>query len=234
MKLGNQFSSSEGGGKRLYDTVGAGSKDFGKDGLKENGSWEAGAPGLREKGWRDIGVMMTHGAKAERDRRKEESENGQEKEPATQSIDPADSSKPEAKEKPPQIFAGLTIYINGSTFPLISDHKLKHLLASHGANISLALGRRSVTHVILGKPNGERGGAGGGLSGSKLQKEVQRVGGKGIRFVGVEWVLECLRVGRRVGEGRFGVGGGVGRPVGVRSVGEMFEGAGKGKGEERE
>ena len=229
MKLGNQFSSNEGGGKRLYDTVGAGSKDSGKDGRKENGSWEAGAPGLREKGWRDIGVMMTHGAKAERDRRRKESDKCKENEPATQSIiDPASdstsSSKQDQGKEEPQIFAGLTIYINGSTFPLISDHKLKHLLASHGANISLALGRRSVTHVILGKPNGAKGGgAGGGLSGSKLQKEVQRVGGKGIRFVGVEWVLESLRAGRRLGEGRFGIGAGVGKPVGVRGVGDIFE-----------
>lgn len=32
----------------------------------------------------------------------------------------------------PQIFAGLTFYINGSTAPHISDHKLKHLLSLHG------------------------------------------------------------------------------------------------------
>ena len=48
------------------------------------------------------------------------------------------------------------------------------------------------------------------------------MGGKGIRFVGVEWVLESLRVGRRLGEGGFGVGGGVGKPVGVKGVGEIF------------
>lgn len=246
LKLGNQFSSGESGGERLYDTVGAGSKDFGKDGRKENGSWEVGAPGLREKGWRDIGVMMTRGAQAEKDKQKKASEDRKEHEPATQSIDPAGSAKREDdKENPPQIFAGLTIYINGSTSPLISDHKLKHLLASHGATISLALARRSVTHVILGKPNNgpQGGGAGGGLSGRKLQKEVQRVRGKGVRYVGVEWVVECLRVGRRVGEGRFGVGG-VGRPVGVRGIGEIFEvvektinaaegGGGGGKGGER-
>lgn len=237
LKLGNQFSSSEGGGKRLYDTVGAGSKDFGKDGRKENGSWEVGAAGLREKGWRDIGVMMTHGATTERDRRKKDCEDRKEPEPATQSIDPANSSNQDDKDKPPQIFAGLTIYINGSTFPLISDHKLKHLLASHGATISLALARRSVTHVILGNPNGARGGgggAGGGLSGRKLQKEVQRVRGKGVKYVGVEWVLECLKQGKRVGEGGFGVGGGVvvGRPVGVRGVGEIFGVVKKREGED--
>src|SRR5271156_3239297 len=41
----------------------------------------------------------------------------------------------------PQIFSGLNIYLNGSTLPHISDHKLKHLLAQHGANISIAPGR---------------------------------------------------------------------------------------------
>ena len=182
--------------------------------------------------------MMTHGAKAERDRRKKDNEDCKENEPATQSIDPADSSNQDDKDKPPQIFAGLTIYINGSTSPLISDHKLKHLLVSHGAHISLALARRSVTHVILGKPNGARGGggggAGGGLSGRKLQKEVQRVRGKGIKYVGVEWVLECLKKGKRVGEGGFAVGGGVvvGRPVGVRGVGEIFGVVKKREGED--
>lgn len=67
--------------------------------------------------------------------------------------------------------------------------------------------------------------------------------GKGVRYVGVEWVVECLKEGRRVGEGRFGVGG-VGRPCGVRGVGEMFdvvekkrdteEGGGEETGEKRE
>lgn len=111
------------------------------------------------------------------------------------------------------IFSGLSIYINGSTAPLISDHRLKQLLVENGANISIALGRRTVTHVILGKPNvnnsssgtrsknddGEdamninkyRGiggaGAGGGLAAGKLQREIQRIGGKGVIYVDVEW-----------------------------------------------
>jgi hypothetical protein len=88
------------------------------------------------------------------------------------------------------IFSGLVIYINGSTHPLISDHKLKHLLAENGARISIHLGRRQVTHVILGKPcdNTKAGsGAGGGLAASKIQKEIKRVGGCGIKYVGVEW-----------------------------------------------
>jgi hypothetical protein len=87
-----------------------------------------------------------------------------------------------------KIFDGLVIYINGSTYPMVSDHKLKHLLAENGAKVSLHFGRRQVTHVILGKPNSAPGtGAGGGLSGSKLEKEIRRVGGCGVKYVGVEW-----------------------------------------------
>lgn len=103
------------------------------------------------------------------------------------------------------IFAGLTVYINGSTAPLVSDHRLKQLLAEEGARLSLHLGRRAVTHVILGKPNhrvggsgsdkmvakdGEgrdRGWCGGGLAGGKLDREIRRIRGEGVRFVGVEW-----------------------------------------------
>ncbi|PGH14784.1 hypothetical protein AJ79_02800 [Helicocarpus griseus UAMH5409] len=102
------------------------------------------------------------------------------------------------------IFANLTIYVNGST-SLISDHKLKHLLVSNGANISLTLARRSITHVILGRPNkNQKGkGSGGGLAATKLQQEIQRVGGKGVKFVGVEWVLESVKAGCRLPEARF-------------------------------
>lgn len=108
--------------------------------------------------------------------------------------------------KDPQIFRNLTIYINGSTFPTISDHKLKRLLASHGANLSIALGRRTVTHVILGSPNAAGGkGAGGGLASSKMQKEIANVRGKGVKFVGVEWVVESVRAGKRLPEAGFEV-----------------------------
>lgn len=90
-----------------------------------------------------------------------------------------------------RIFANLTIYVNGSTYPLISDHKLKRLLVSNGANVTFALARRTATHVILGRPNSNRNGngAGGGLAATKLQREIQRVGGKGVKFVGVEWFV---------------------------------------------
>ena len=123
-----------------------------------------------------------------------------------------------------KIFDNLCIYLNGSTYPLISDHKLKRLLAQHGARISIALGRRSVTHVIVGRPNDSsaRGsGSGGGLSGTKIQKEIDRVRGCGIKFVGVEWVLECIKAGKRVSEARFAVVSTA--PRGVGSVAGMFE-----------
>lgn len=106
-----------------------------------------------------------------------------------------------------KIFDGLVVYVNGSTHPLISDHKLKHVLVEHGARVSVHLGRRHVSHVILGRLSSTaRGhaGAGGGLAGGKLDKEVRRVGGCGVKYVGVEWVLESLRAGRRLPEARFG------------------------------
>lgn len=116
------------------------------------------------------------------------------------------------------IFSNLIIYVNGSTAPAISDHKLKHLLSSHGANLSIALGRRKVTHVIVGRPNSS-GGSGGGLSGSKIHKEIARVGGKGIKFVSVEWILESVKAGRRLPETRFAMPL---APAGVKSVAGMF------------
>lgn len=210
----------------MYDSVGAGSRDFGKDGRKENGGWEKGATGLREKGWQDVRGLLD----------KKEDQGKSQPAPTTQQtsssnpknvggnivhaenprVDRAAAEEEEKKKdrKPsPQrgIFAGLCIYINGSTAPMVGDHKLKQLLAENGARISIALGRRSVTHVILGTPNngGGRGGgggtkgAGGGLAAGKIQKEIQRIGGKGVKFVGVEWVLQSLAAGKRLPEPRF-------------------------------
>lgn len=107
-------------------------------------------------------------------------------------IPPSSQLAQSSSSKNKGIFNNLTIYINGSTFPLISDHKLKNVLAENGANISIHLARRSVTHVILGRPNSRSegmavAGAGGGLAARKLQREIQRVGGKGVKYVGVEW-----------------------------------------------
>lgn len=113
------------------------------------------------------------------------------------------------------------IYVNGSTHPVISDHKLKHVLAENGGRLSIHLGRKQVTHVILGKPSGgAHSGSGGGLAGGKMEKEIRKVGGKGLKYVGVEWygsslskpffanhnnnrVIESLKIGKRLPEAQF-------------------------------
>lgn len=162
---------------RLYDTVGAGSKDFGKDGRMENGGCQKGAPGIREKGWQDVRGLL-----------------GGDKKPAVSGRETHEKILPAGRVEDGvnchterTIFRDLCIYINGSTAPMVSDHKLKQLLSQHGARISIALGRRSVTHVLLGAPNGAKGGAGGGLAAGKIQKEIKRVGGYGVKYVGVDW-----------------------------------------------
>jgi hypothetical protein len=88
-----------------------------------------------------------------------------------------------------RMFDGVTVYVNGSCFPLVSDLKLKQLVTEHGGQMSLHLGRRKVTHVILGRSAGRYSGAGGGLAGGKLEKEIRRTAGCGVKFVGVEWYL---------------------------------------------
>ncbi|KAK1246616.1 hypothetical protein MKX08_000418 [Trichoderma sp. CBMAI-0020] len=104
-----------------------------------------------------------------------------------------------------KLFDGVTVYVNGSTFPMVSDHRLKQLITENGGNMSLHLGRRRVTHVIVGRPNGSRrgDGTGGGLAAGKLEREIRRIGGCGVKFVGVEWVLESLKDGKRLPEARF-------------------------------
>lgn len=87
----------------------------------------------------------------------------------------------------PGLFAGTTIYINGSTMSLVSDHRLKQLLVSHGAKLALCLARNSVTHVIVGKPAAGPGkGAGGALAAGKLHKEIAR-SGRQVKVVYAEW-----------------------------------------------
>jgi hypothetical protein len=55
LKLSEQYKGGlGGGGKRVADTVGAGSEDFGKDGRKANGVWEKGAKGLRSGGQKSL------------------------------------------------------------------------------------------------------------------------------------------------------------------------------------
>ena len=224
VKLRNQFASGPSGGKRIFDTVGAGSKDFGRDGRRENGSWEKGAPGLREPGWRDVGTMLSRGSKVEEEARQVEKEAKEEKYPETKlgiSEEPETDEQTELVAKPRGIFNNLGFYINGSTAPTVSDHKLKQMLSENGGNVCLGLARRRVTHVIIGRPHDLRGGAGGGLSGTKIQKEIQRIRGCGIRYVNVEWVMESLKAGKRLPEYQYkGVNT---APYGVKSVVSMFE-----------
>lgn len=255
--------------------MGAGSRDFGRDGRKENGEWDIrsvvgarnkmGVRGVGDVG--DVGVLLgVRVGKREvgegiRDKRGEAERPG--KRVRSLGVEKIDAVKVEVEEEaicalasqgaeeptsksqgldtevppPPKrgIFASLTFYINGSTAPLVSDHRLKYLIVEHGGSISVGLGRRTVTHVILGQANrgGGKGGAGGGLAGGKIEKEIRRVGGCGVKYVGVEWVLESIKRGKRLGEAGF-VGVST-APRGVRSVYGMFkrgEGSGKEMGTE--
>ncbi|KAI9801046.1 MAG: hypothetical protein M1825_003581 [Sarcosagium campestre] len=255
IKLTSQFGAGNGGGVgRVADTVGAGSEAFGRDGRKPNGDWEAGAPGLREKGWQSVGEMLkrTRSRETSKDTTGAESseagevmKEGDSRMTRSQSrrVDPADSmmipaatatsstmissTSSLASDHPTvrsRLFDSLTFYINGSTAPAISDHRLKHLIAEHGGRIAIGLARRSVTHVVLGQQNGGRAaskGAGGGLAATKIQKEVRRVRGCGVKYIDVEWILESIKAGRRLAEAGFSnlnIGG-----RGQRSVYGMFK-----------
>lgn len=54
LKLTEQYKGGPGGGKRVADTVGTGSDDFGQDGRKADGGWEKGAKGLRTFGQKSL------------------------------------------------------------------------------------------------------------------------------------------------------------------------------------
>ncbi|KAF2652315.1 hypothetical protein K491DRAFT_605133 [Lophiostoma macrostomum CBS 122681] len=200
LKLSEQYRSGLGGGRRVADTVGAGSEGFGKDGRKENGGWERGAVGLRTGGQKSLvevwGKSKAHLEAGRSEKLREANDDVHVKGPSTE-CDGLQGGEPER-----QIFDGLCFYLNGSTAPLVSDHKLKRLVAERGGRMSIALGRHSVTHVILGTTSGQ-GGCGGGLAGSKIQKEIAKIGGKSVKFVTAEWILESIKAGRRIPESRF-------------------------------
>lgn len=222
-KLAQQWGdpSGNGGQKHLSDLVGAGSENFGKDGRKDNGDWEKGAPGLRPQGWQDIRSLF-NGSKKRRSedvepehdlkKRRTGSEPVLSKENSNKqskiSLDEDKSTRAESGNNisdgvvleplPPQIFRGLTMYLNGSTMPLISDHKLRQLFVLYGGNASISLGRRTVTHVILGEF-----GAGGGLADTKIQKENTTVRGKGIKYVSCKWILDSIHRGIRQPESKY-------------------------------
>lgn len=202
-KLQNQLAGGHSGGDRLSDRVGAGSEDFDEQrqilipkevrARAENSVMDM----LRKPGTmgQSSGSSRPASKSLEKQSSRKEEEEGTEKKP-TASLQQQEGEGVEAAAKADgqssgsssrKIFDGLVIYVNGSTHPHISDHKLKHLLVQNGARMSIHLGRRQVTHVILGKPSGPNTGAGGGLAGGKLEKEIRRVGGCGVKYVGVEW-----------------------------------------------
>jgi len=184
MKLSHQFKSGETGGKRISDTIGAGSKD-----------WDEKAKAMIPQAVRERARYNVHDMLVESQSSRDGIENiqrrrlplSEEEKLMAQRREEDELAEEARSSKRRGIFDGLVIYINGSTHPLISDHKLKHLLAENGARLSIHLGRRSVTHVILGNPTGSGTGAGGGLAGTKIEKEIKRVGGCGIKYVSVEW-----------------------------------------------
>ncbi|KAJ5218343.1 uncharacterized protein N7498_000442 [Penicillium cinerascens] len=139
--------------------------------------------------------------------------------PSTSSLDTGTAEPTNLLEKS-TLFAGITVYINGSTLPQISDYKLKRLLVSHGAKVSIAMARKSVSHVIIGQPGTTASGAGGGLAARKLQQEIERGGWKGVRVVGVDWAIESIKAGKRLAESRFAPLSIA--PKGQRSVVGMF------------
>ncbi|KIX10645.1 uncharacterized protein Z518_01729 [Rhinocladiella mackenziei CBS 650.93] len=214
-KLSHQFRhpSGRGGERYLSDLVGAGSENYGQGGRKDNRDGEKGTPGLREKGWQDIRQIMNGSRKRSIDSLKESEDKAKRPRKSHELPKRGDGGKPltnsasedieghkdavESSFQPPQIFRNLNIYVNGSTAPVISDHKLKQLFTQHGGTSSVALGRRTVTHVILGDT------CGGGLASSKIQKEVALVGGKGIKYVTVQWVLDSIDKMTRQPESKY-------------------------------
>ena len=234
-KLGAQFADDEkAGGARLADTVGAGSERFGKDGRNKNGGRVRGTIGLTDADQRSLwefqgvksrkpGIVpadITVKEKAEKNCSDSIVLPEQRLASTGSKSHMEECGGPSPKEK--QIFRRLNFYINGSTYPLASDHKLKYLIVAHGGTLSMALGRRSVTHVILGDPSTSCGsGAGGGLAAGKMEKEIAACRAKGIKFVGAAWVLESIAAGKRLPEASFA--NLKLAPKGQRSVMDMFE-----------
>jgi hypothetical protein len=179
--------SKGGRGRWIHDSVGAGSLDW-VDELK------AVIPRyMREgrEGKRRTVVEMLRGGGSDSIQPRLDNEKGsggvakEEKEHA---------SPPTKQPKHHNIFSNCNIYINGSMAPLIGDHRLKYLIAEHGGQVHIALRRKTITHVILGRQacstikGGSKGG--GGFAAGKIQKEVLsglRGRGESVRFISAEW-----------------------------------------------
>jgi hypothetical protein len=214
MKMNYQLKAGNSGGQRVHDTVGAGSLEFDEklgvvvpkeirsrmgnsvvDMLRRHAS---GAPAVRSSGGGGGRDSISRSVSPDKKGLHDGNVRGADVDGTAAPTATADGSRkvvdghgrPSSTTEPENrrgIFNNLVIYVNGSTHPIISDHKLKHILAENGARTALHLGRRRVTHVILGKPAAGSDGAGGGLAGGKLEKEIRKVGGVGVKYVGVEW-----------------------------------------------
>ncbi|KAL6156850.1 hypothetical protein ACJQWK_07243 [Exserohilum turcicum] len=202
LKLREQFKAGRGGGKRVADTVGAGRDDAAPNARKPDGQkslaevWRASKTAKRPPSQEnDVGTVaeLTPCASGHNQTYAQESH------AYSKGRAGEDGAAPLEKQ---QLFVGLCFYLNGSTAPLVSDHKLKQILATHGASHSITLGRRTVTHVILGTVN-SRGGAGGGLAATKIHKEIARTGGKTVKFISADWVLDSISANRRLPESRY-------------------------------
>ncbi|PKS07616.1 hypothetical protein jhhlp_006222 [Lomentospora prolificans] len=202
-KLTVQYGCGKTGGIRMSDRVGRGSENFVEAiGMVVPQSVRRRAEVSVVDMLMKPGIMKGTPPKKEADQRAQERLSGGEN--LMLERKEADERVPKERvERKRGIFDGLVVYVNGSTHPLISDHKLKQVIVENGGRMSLYLGRRQVTHVILGRPATVGSGAGGGLAGAKMEKEIKKVGGCGIKYVDVQWVLESLKAGKRLQEARF-------------------------------
>ncbi|KAK4444830.1 hypothetical protein QBC34DRAFT_474033 [Podospora aff. communis PSN243] len=196
-KVNAQFRAGPSGGPRIQDTVGPGAADY-DPALGGLVSREVRAPATSSVAdmLRNPGTMLPPTAVS----KEEEGLTAEEKRMVARK---KEDEAAEGRKHERKIFDGLVVYVNGSTYPLVGDLLLKQMLAENGARTSLHLGRRQVTHVILGRPGTVGAGAGGGLAAGKMEREIRRVGGCGVKYVGVEWVLESIKAGKRLPEARF-------------------------------
>lgn len=191
-KLQLQFKGGADGGKRMFDAVGAGSQDWDpklqavvpqelRARVRNSVLDMLSKPGMMKQSMASPSRCSTS-TPADKEHKSSTMEDK-----LTNKRQVEDEAREKEENRSRKVLDGVVVYINGSTHPIISDHKLKHVLVEHGARLSIHLGRRQVTHVILGRPAGGRSGSGGGLAGGKLRKEIQRIGGAPVKFVGVEW-----------------------------------------------
>lgn len=221
----SQYTGGPGGGKRVSDTVGEGSRDWDPqaealitpemqsrarrsvlDMLANPGAMKRPASSSSSPPFVSTSASVTAATGSHSGRARSLSPKHMTAEERLMARREEEDAAREQARQPRRIFDGVVIYLNGSTHPLISDHKLKHVLAENGGSMYSHLGRRKVTHVILGRPAASgygSGGAGGGLAGGKLQREISKIGGPAVKYVGVQWVLESIKAGKRLPEARF-------------------------------